>query len=56
MAVSPHPGLPSYSVSIMGFKHGYVVQEMQYFANAFGAPEWRRAPAEPMPGRGIARA
>ena len=48
--------MPNYSVSIMEFANGYVVHETQYFANAFGAPEWRTALAEPMPGRDIARA
>jgi hypothetical protein len=51
-----YDGLPSYSVSIMEFANEYVVHETQYFANAFGAPEWRTALAEPMPGRDIARA
>ncbi len=36
--------------------NGYVVHETQYFASAFGAPEWRTALAEPMPGRDITRA
>jgi hypothetical protein len=49
-------GVPSYSVSIMEFANGYVAHETQYFSNAFGAPDWRMALAEPMPGRGIARA
>jgi hypothetical protein len=40
----------------MEFANEYVVHETQYFANAFGAPEWRTALAEPMPGRDIARA
>ena len=51
-----YDGVPSYSVSIMEFQHGHVVHEAQYFAKAFGAPEWRRTLAEPMPGRDIARA
>jgi hypothetical protein len=51
-----YDGVPSYSVSIMEFANGNVVHETQYFANAFGAPEWRIALAEPMPGRDIARA
>jgi hypothetical protein len=46
----------AYSVSIMEFADGRVVHETQYFANAFGASEWRTARAEPMPGRKIARA
>jgi hypothetical protein len=37
------------------FGHPYVVHETQYFADAFGAPPWRIALAEPMPGRVIAR-
>jgi hypothetical protein len=48
--------VPSYSVSIMEFANEHVVHETQYFGNAFGAPEWRMAFAEPMPGRDIARA
>ena len=51
-----YDGVPSYSVSIMEFANGNVVHETQYFANAFGAPEWRIALAEPMPGRDIDRA
>jgi hypothetical protein len=47
-------GVPSYAVSIMEFANGYAVHETQYFANAFGTPEWRSALAEPMPGRNIA--
>jgi hypothetical protein len=47
---------PSYSVSIMEFDHGHVVHETQYFADVFGAPEWRTELAEPMPGRTIVRA
>jgi hypothetical protein len=54
--VITYDGVPSYSVSIMEFANGHVVHETQYFANAFGAPEWRTALAEPMPGRDIARA
>ena len=49
-------GVPSYSVSIMEFANEYVVHEAQYFADAFGAPEWHMELAEPMPGRDIARA
>jgi hypothetical protein len=48
--------VPSYSVSIMEFAQSLVVHETQYFANTFGAPEWRLALAEPMPGRDITRA
>jgi hypothetical protein len=54
--VITYDGVPTYSVSIMEFAHPYVVRETQYFANAFGAPEWRTALAEPMPGRDIATA
>jgi hypothetical protein len=54
--VITYDGVPSYCVSIMGFTHGNVVHETQYFADPFGAPEWRTALAEPMPGREIARA
>ena len=54
--VITYDGVPSYSVSIMEFAHLYVVHETQYFSSAFGAPEWRTALAEPMPGRDIARA
>ena len=54
--VITYDGVPTYSVSIMEFAHGHVVHETQYFADAFGAPEWRTALAEPMPGRNIARA
>lgn len=50
-----YDGVPSYSVSIMEFANGYVAHETQYFGDAFGAPEWRTALAEPMPGREIAR-
>ncbi len=54
--VITYDGVPSYSVSIMELANEYVVHETQYFGNAFGAPEWRTALAEPMPGRDIARA
>ncbi|WP_326812902.1 nuclear transport factor 2 family protein [Streptomyces scopuliridis] len=54
--VITYDGVPTYSVSIMEFAHGHVVHETQYFADTFGAPEWRTALAEPMPGRNIARA
>ncbi len=50
-----YDGVPSYSVSIMEFADERAVHETQYFADAFGAPEWRTALAEPMPGREIAR-
>lgn len=51
-----YDGVPSYSVSIMEFNDGSVVHETQYFADPFGAPQWRIALAEPMPGRTIAPA
>jgi hypothetical protein len=51
-----YDGVPSYSVSVMEFADSAVVHETQYFADAFGAPEWRMALAEPMPGRDITRA
>jgi hypothetical protein len=51
-----YDGVPSYSVSIMEFQDGHAVHETQYFADPFGAPEWRMALAEPMPGREIVRA
>jgi hypothetical protein len=54
--VITYDGVPSYSVSIMEFSNGHVVHETQYFADPFGAPEWRTKLAEPMPGRNIARA
>lgn len=54
--VITYDGVPSYSVSMMEFADGQVVHETQYFADAFGAPEWRTALAEPMPGRDITRA
>jgi hypothetical protein len=47
--------VPSYSISIMEFAHGSVIHETQYFADPFGAPEWRTALAEPMPGRDIVK-
>jgi len=46
-----YDGVPTYSVSIMEFDDGDVVHETQYFADAFGAPEWRTALSESMPGR-----
>ena len=50
-----YDGAPSYSVSIMEFTNGSVIHETQYFADPFGAPEWRTTLAEPMPGRTIQR-
>jgi hypothetical protein len=40
----------------MEFADEHVAHETQYFADAFGAPEWRAALAEPMPGREITKA
>lgn len=54
--VITYDGVPTYSVSIMEFARGQVAHETQYFADPFGAPAWRAALAEPMPGRNIARA
>ena len=54
--VITYDDLPTYAVSIMEFAHLLVVHETQYFGDAFGAPEWRVALAEPIPGRVIARA
>jgi hypothetical protein len=51
-----YDGVPTYSVSIMEFSGGHAVHETQYFADPFGAPAWRAALAEPMPGRSIAGA
>src|SRR3954452_19979116 len=51
-----YDGVPTYSISVMEFAHEKVVHETQYFADAFGAPEWRTALAEAMPGRHIERA
>jgi len=47
---------PTYSVSIMKFAGEFVVHETQYFADSFGAPAWRAALGEPMPGRHIEKA
>ncbi len=47
---------PGYSVSVMEFARGEVVHETQCFADPSGAPGWRLALAEPMPGRAITRA
>jgi hypothetical protein len=54
--VITYDGAPSYSVSIMQFADGQVAHETQYFADPFGAPGWRAALAEPMPGRTVTRA
>ena len=53
--VITYDGAPSYSVSIMEFVNDAVAHETQYFADPFGAPGWRTALAEPMPGRTITR-
>jgi hypothetical protein len=54
--VITYDGVPTHSVSMMEFADEHVVHETQYFADPFGAPAWRMAIAEPMPGRNIARA
>jgi len=54
--VISYDGVPSYSVSIMECADGQVVHETQYFGAVFGAPAWRTALAEPMPGRTIVEA
>jgi hypothetical protein len=51
-----YDGVSSYSVSIMEFGDRHVIHETQYFADPFGAPEWRMELADPMPCREIARA
>lgn len=51
-----YDGVPTYSVSILEFADEHVAHETQYFADAFSAPAWRTALAEPMPGRKIATA
>jgi hypothetical protein len=50
-----YDGVPTYSVSVMEFTGEHAAHETQYFADTFGAPAWRAALAEPMPGRDIAR-
>jgi hypothetical protein len=50
-----YDGAPTYSVSIMDFAGDHVAHETQFFADPFGAPAWREALAEPMPGRTITR-
>jgi hypothetical protein len=55
-SVITYDGVPTYSVSVMEFAAEEVVHETQYFADTFGAPAWRTALAEPMPGRQIERA
>ena len=40
-SIITYDGVPSYSVSIMEFENGSVIHETQYFADSFGAPEWR---------------
>jgi hypothetical protein len=54
--VITYDGQPTYSVSIMEFARAKVIHETQYFADPFGAPAWRTALAEPMPGRSIEEA
>jgi predicted amidohydrolase len=51
-----YDGMPTYSISVMEFADGKVRHETQYFADPFGAPAWRTALAEPMPGRQIEKA
>ncbi len=51
--VITYDGVPTYSVSVMEFADEQVAHETQYFADPFGAPAWRTALAEPMPGRQI---
>jgi hypothetical protein len=51
--VITYDGAPTYSVSIMEFADDKVAHETQYFADPFGAPAWRTALAESMPGRHI---
>ncbi|WP_042365393.1 nuclear transport factor 2 family protein [Streptacidiphilus neutrinimicus] len=51
-----YDGVPSYSVSVMQFADEHVVHETQYFADPFGAPPWRAALAEAMPGRTVTEA
>lgn len=51
-----YDGAPTYSVSIMEFADEAIAHETQYFADEFGAPEWRVELAEPMPGRSIVHA
>ena len=54
--VITYDGVPTYSVSIVELAGEHVVHETQYFADPFGAPAWRTALAEPMPGRTIDKA
>jgi hypothetical protein len=51
--VITYDGVPTSSISVMEFADEKVQHETQYFANPFGAPAWRTALAEPMPGRHI---
>ena len=51
-----YDGVPTYSVSVMEFAGDEIAHETQYFADPFGAPEWRMTLSEPMPGRQISRA
>ena len=50
-----YDGVPTHSVSVMEFAEDKVRHETQYFADPFGAPDWRAARAEPMPGSQIRR-
>ena len=36
-----YDGVPTYTVSVMGFADEHVVHETQYFADSFGSPAWR---------------
>jgi hypothetical protein len=51
--VITYDGVPSYSVSIMEVADEKVVHETRHFGDTFGAPAWRTALADPMPGRHI---
>jgi hypothetical protein len=54
--VITYDGAPTFSVSVMEFIQGQIAHETQYFGDSFGAPPWRAALAEPMPGRHIDQA
>jgi ketosteroid isomerase-like protein len=45
--VITYDGVPSHSLSVMEFVHGFVAHETQYFADPFDAPPERAALAEP---------
>jgi SnoaL-like domain len=53
--VITYDDVPTFSISTMEFAGRKVVHETQYFADPFGAPPWRLALAEPMPGREVTR-